>query len=96
MFFAATPCVTTTGWWWSRGSVTSRRVRALGGSRFRDVVIDGNRIEHCAVGIQLGPDVSNVVLGRNTFEDVAQPVVEAVPNRAQRVEVISISCLASE
>lgn len=57
-----------------------------GGSRFRDVVIDGNRIEHSSVGIQLGPDVSNVVLGRNTFEDVAQPVVEAVPNSAQRVE----------
>ncbi len=48
-------------------------------SRFRDVIIDDNRIEHGAVGIQIGPDVTGVVLGLNHFEDVAQPVIEANP-----------------
>ena len=55
-------------------------------SRFRDVVIDGNRIEHSAVGIQIGPDVTGAVVGHNSFEDVAQPVVEATPNAARRIE----------
>lgn len=54
-------------------------------ARFRDVVVDGNRVEHGSVGIQIGPDVSGAVLGQNRFEDVAQPVVEAVPNTAQRM-----------
>ncbi len=48
-------------------------------SRFRDVIIDDNRIEHGAVGIQIGPDVTGVVLGLNHFEDVAQPLIEANP-----------------
>ena len=55
-----------------------------GGALFRDIGIDGNWIEHSAVGIQLGPNVGGVVLGRNEFLDVAQPAVVAPPTRAGR------------
>ena len=55
-------------------------------TRFRDVVIDRNRIEHSAVGIQIGPDVAGAVLGHNTFDDVAQPILEAVPKAARQME----------
>jgi hypothetical protein len=57
-----------------------------GGARFRDIVIDGNRFEHGAVGIQIGADVAGAVIGHNDFDDVAKPVLEAVPNAAKRVE----------
>ena len=57
-----------------------------GGALFRDVIIEGNDIAHSAIGIQLGPNVGGVILGHNAFEDVAQPVVEAVPNSAKRIE----------
>jgi hypothetical protein len=40
--------------------------------RFIDAVIDGNSIEHSAVGIQLGGDVDNVVTSRNRFSDVKE------------------------
>jgi len=40
--------------------------------RFIDAVIDGNSIEHSAVGIQLGADVDNVVSCRNSFADVKE------------------------
>jgi hypothetical protein len=57
-----------------------------GGPRFSDIIIEGNRIEHSAVGIQLGADVAGAVLSRNTFEDVAQPIAEAITNSAWRIE----------
>jgi hypothetical protein len=67
---------------WSSGNPPGPRPPA----KFRDVIVDGNRIAHSAVGIQLGPDVSGAVIGHNTFEDVAQPVLEAMPNTARRIE----------
>jgi hypothetical protein len=56
----------------------------LGGSgnsssppRFIDAVIDGNTVEHSAVGIQLGTDVQDVVSSRNRFVDVKEAYVVA-------------------
>jgi hypothetical protein len=57
-----------------------------GGGVYRDVVIDGNRIEHSAVGIQLGPDVRNAVTAHNTFDDVVQPLLLAQPGNVQVIE----------
>ena len=55
-------------------------------SRIRDVIIEGNLIEHGAAGIQIGPDVAAAIIGHNDFNDVAQPILEAVPNTAKRIE----------
>ena len=52
-----------------------------GGELFKDVVIDGNTIEHSPVGIQLGPNVGGVVLARNIFRDVARPLWLAAPGK---------------
>lgn len=51
-----------------------------GNGVYRDVVIDDNRVEHSPVGIQLGPDVRNAVVSRNTFDDVARPLLLARPD----------------
>jgi len=48
------------------------------------VVIDGNHIAHSAVGIQIGPDVRGKLLGKNEFDDVAQPVLDATAPAATR------------
>jgi len=53
-----------------------------GGDLFRDVVIDGNTIEHGAVGVMVGSNVGGLVLSRNTFRDVAKPVWLAAPAKA--------------
>jgi hypothetical protein len=50
-----------------------------GGDLFRDVVIDGNTVEHSTVGVQLGPNVGQAVVARNVFRDVARPVWAANP-----------------
>jgi len=52
--------------------------------RVRDVVIDGNHIAHSAVGIQIGPNVRGSLLGKNDFDDVAQPVLDATTPAATR------------
>ena len=57
-----------------------------GGGLFRDVIVDGNRIEHSAVGIQLGPNVTGAVAAHNSFEDVAQPLLLAQPQNVQVIE----------
>jgi hypothetical protein len=53
-----------------------------GGDLFRDVIIDGNTVEHGAVGVMVGPNAGGVVLSRNTFRDVAKPVWLAAPAKA--------------
>ncbi len=47
--------------------------RDAGGARFRDVVIDSNRIAFTPVGVQLDPNVYRAVLNGNQFEEVAEP-----------------------
>jgi hypothetical protein len=56
-----------------------------GGALFRDIVIDGNRIEHSPVGIQLGPNVGGAAIGKNEFIDVTKPVLEAKPGAATQI-----------
>lgn len=47
--------------------------------RFVDIVIDGNRIEHSSVGIQIGPHARGVIVNGNQFDDVRQPTLFAKP-----------------
>jgi hypothetical protein len=56
--------------------------RGKNDARMFDVVIDGNRIEHSAVGIQIGPQVRGAVLSGNRFEDVKDRYGIAVPAQA--------------
>ena len=49
--------------------------------RFVDVVVDGNRVDHSAAGIQIGPSARNVVLSANRFNDVAAPHLLARPEQ---------------
>ena len=49
--------------------------------RFVDVLIDGNRIEHSPVGIQIGPHAIGVAVVGNQFEDVKQPLLLAKPEQ---------------
>jgi hypothetical protein len=53
-----------------------------GGDLFRDVIFDANTIEHSPVGIQVGPNVSGVILARNLFRDVDRPIWLADPKKA--------------
>jgi hypothetical protein len=55
-------------------------------ARMYDVVIDGNRIEHSAVGIQVGPQARGVLLNANHFEDVAEHYGIAAPQNARVIE----------
>ena len=50
--------------------------------RFVDLVIDGNRVEHSSVGVQVGPAARRAVMARNRFDDVAQPYLLAKPEEA--------------
>jgi hypothetical protein len=49
--------------------------------RMYDVVIDGNRIEHSTVGIQVGPEVRGAVISGNRFEDVSEHYGIASPEQ---------------
>lgn len=51
--------------------------------RSLDIVVDGNRIEHSSVGVQIGPASRRVVLTNNKFEDVAEPHLVAKPEQVQ-------------
>jgi hypothetical protein len=57
-----------------------------GGVAFKDVIIDGNHVEHSKVGIQIGASVDGVVLRGNTFKDVDKPVWVARPNALLWIE----------
>lgn len=54
--------------------------------RMWDVVVDGNRIEHSSVGIQIGGQARGVVVSRNRFTDVADPYLIARPDDVQVIE----------
>lgn len=51
-----------------------------------DCVIDGNKIDHSPVGIDLDENVHSVVVGRNDYSDVERPL--CVPSRSD-VRVLS-------
>jgi hypothetical protein len=53
--------------------------------RFVDVIVDGNRIEHSAVGVQVGPAAQRVVVSNNRYEDVAAPRLIAKPEQVQLI-----------
>lgn len=57
-----------------------------GGVAFRDIIIDGNHVEHSKVGIQIGASVDGVVLRGNTFMDVDKPVWAASTNALLWIE----------
>lgn len=54
--------------------------RGKGEARMYDIVIDGNRIEHSQVGIQVGPEARGVTISGNRFEDVGEPYGIAKPD----------------
>jgi hypothetical protein len=51
--------------------------------RMLDVVVDGNRIEHSSVGVQVGPGVQRFVVGNNEYKDVADRHLFAKPEQVQ-------------
>ena len=51
-----------------------------------DVIIDGNRIEHSPVGIQVGPQVRGAVISGNTFVDVGENYGLASPRETKVIE----------
>jgi len=54
--------------------------------RFVDVVVDGNRIEHSSVGVQVGTAVQRVTVSRNHFTDVTEPYLVAKPEEVKTIE----------
>ena len=57
--------------------------KGSGEARIIDILVDGNTIEHSAVGIQIGPQSRGALLNNNRFVDVAMPY--AISNPADAV-----------
>jgi hypothetical protein len=54
------------------------------------VVVDGNRIEHSPVGVQLGPHIRGALLSNNGFADVARPYLLAKPAAVKVIDTNNI------
>ena len=58
--------------------------------RFVNLVVNGNRINHSPVGVQIGPHVRGALLSNNRFEDVATPYLLAKPAAVKVIDANNI------
>ena len=60
--------------------------RSLGFVAARDIVVDGNRIAHSPVGVELDANVEGAVVAGNAFTQVEEPLRLAAPGKVHLIE----------
>ena len=60
--------------------------RSLGFVAARDIVVDGNRIAHSPVGIELDANVEGAVVAGNAFTQVEEPLRLAAPSKVHVIQ----------